>query len=599
MTQQRKNNPAVVLPKGTLIGVRSDSASFKPVQFEPDFNVILAERTKESTRKESRNGLGKSTLVEIISFCLGAGVTKNKGLLAEPLLGWSFTLDMILADREVTVTRNTEKHNRVLISGDTSGWPVQPSVDKSTNQAFFSIRDWNSSLGALMFGLPLNGFGRTYQPSFRSVISYSIRRGRDAFSTPFEHYRKQKEWDKQVDNAFLLGLAWEDPSDWQLLKDKKKLLDDLKSASKTGLLTDIMHGGLGELEAAKVRLEAQVREGAASLKSFRVHPQYRDLETQANRLTAEIHGATNQIIADQQLLASYEASMQEIPEPAMEEVVKLYQDVGVAFPDQTKKHLEEVKQFHKQIIDNRRRFLKGEIARLHRAMQKNEEIKKARTDERAGLLEVLNSHNALDEFNRLQQIHLEHVTQLKTIESRIADLRRFEEGKSALTIEEELLRQRTRHDLDDRLVQREQAISLFNANSEALYDAPGNLVIDVGSSGFKFEVEIMRSGSQGIDSMKVFCYDLMLAELWVKRTPSPKLLIHDSILFDGVDERQVAHALELAASKSKKEGFQYICTLNSDTIPWDDFSADFDLRSYVRLTLTDASPTGSLLGIRF
>lgn len=99
--------------------------------------------------------------------------------------------------------------------------------------------------------------------------------------------------------------------------------------------------------------------------------------------------------------------------------------------------------------------------------------------------------------------------------------------------------------------------------------------------------------------MKILCYDLMLAELWSSRTPSPHMLIHDSLLFDGVDERQIALGLELAERKARECGFQYICTLNSDTIPWKDFSAGFDLRRFVRLTLTDTSAAGSLFGIRY
>jgi uncharacterized protein YydD (DUF2326 family) len=99
--------------------------------------------------------------------------------------------------------------------------------------------------------------------------------------------------------------------------------------------------------------------------------------------------------------------------------------------------------------------------------------------------------------------------------------------------------------------------------------------------------------------MKVFCYDLVLARLWAERRPSPRILIHDSTIFDGVDERQRALALEIAASESNKYGFQYICTLNSDYVPWNEFSRSFDLRSYIKLTLTDQDETGCLLGIRF
>jgi uncharacterized protein YydD (DUF2326 family) len=59
-----------VLP--TILRVRADQPTFRDVTFTSGFNVVLAERTKESTKKDSRNGLGKSTLIEIISFCLGS-----------------------------------------------------------------------------------------------------------------------------------------------------------------------------------------------------------------------------------------------------------------------------------------------------------------------------------------------------------------------------------------------------------------------------------------------------------------------------------------------------------------------------------------------
>ena len=126
-----------------------------------------------------------------------------------------------------------------------------------------------------------------------------------------------------------------------------------------------------------------------------------------------------------------------------------------------------------------------------------------------------------------------------------------------------------------------------------------NLVVDVANTGFDFDVDILRADSQGINSMKIFCYDLMLAQLWASQRPSPRLLMHDSTIFDGVDERQIAQSLELAQLEADRNGFQYICALNSDALPSSEFSPDFDLESFVRLRLTDASEEGGLLGIRY
>ena len=139
----------------------------------------------------------------------------------------------------------------------------------------------------------------------------------------------------------------------------------------------------------------------------------------------------------------------------------------------------------------------------------------------------------------------------------------------------------------------------FNSYSKALYSVPGTLSIDVSKTGYKFNVNIERSGSHGIGNMKIFCYDLMIAKLWAKKARSQIFLVHDSIIFADVDERQKALALQLAEEESKKEGFQYICTMNSDTVPRSDFNKNFDFDKYVRKTFTDAREDGGLLGIRF
>ena len=105
--------------------------------------------------------------------------------------------------------------------------------------------------------------------------------------------------------------------------------------------------------------------------------------------------------------------------------------------------------------------------------------------------------------------------------------------------------------------------------------------------------------------MQIFCFDLMLTEISLSNGHGPGFLIHDSHLFDGVDERQVAKALQLGAERAKAAGFQYAgfqysVTMNSDALPREGFRAGFDIRSCIMETkLTDATDTGGLFGLRF
>src|SRR3546814_9567131 len=82
------------------------------------------------------------------------------------------------------------------------------------------------------------------------------------------------------------------------------------------------------------------------------------------------------------------------------------------------------------------------------------------------------------------------------------------------------------------------------------------------AGGPQFEVHIDGQRSKGITNMQIFCFDLMLTEISIRNGRGPRFLIHDSHLFDGVDERQVAKALQLGAERAQADGFQYIVTMN-------------------------------------
>lgn len=584
-----------------IYSIRCDKSSFKPVYFKKGFNVILAERTKESTIKDSRNGLGKSTLIEIIHFCLGAYRRDLSTLRKSELDDWTFILDLELDGKRYSVSRNTSNQNKIIIEGDCSNWEIKPTTDKKTKNQIISRNDWKKCLGHLMFGLQPLYDELNYVPTFRSLISYFIRRNtqRGSFLSPFRQYMAQLEWDIQVNSAFLLGLGWEYASKLQVLKDRKKILNQIKQEAQIGLI-EALRGNIGELEAFKIRLDAQVKQEEEHLKSFNVHPQYSQLEKDADNLTSKIHELVNLNITDKQVFEYYEASLKEEIDAKPESIVRVYKEAGLLLPKSITKKIDEILDFHKRVVVNRKDFLTNEMERLRKEINKREQEVEDLSSKRAELMQTLQKHGALEEFNQLQSNHQHTVSKLKDISLRLDNLRKFEQGKSAILIEQEIIHQDANIDLKERELQRKTAILTFNDYSENLYEVPGTLSINFAKTGFKFGVEIERSGSEGIGKMKIFCYDLILAKLWAKKTKTPIHLIHDSTIFHGVDERQIALALKLAKSESNREGFQYICAMNSDMIPKKDLDfINFNFEPFITIKLTDATKDGGLLGIRF
>ena len=286
--------------------IRSVSANrrgFKGAKFTSGVNLILADRSKTAGEKDTTNALGKSTLVEIIDFCLGSNTSPDKGLRVEPLQGWAFTLELTIGGHDVAVTRSTDAPGFFAVEGVTSGWPEQPTPNKQGIPGLDTKR-WRAVLAWGMFGLSEATSDGGYKPSARSLLSYFVRNEGAAYNTPFKHFDSQKTWDIQVHNAFLLGLNWEKAALWQRLKDQKNALDALKQAIKTGAVDGEL-ASLGELEAERLRLSTQLDRDREALASFRVLPQDREIEAQANALTAEIYGLVNANITHKRRLERY------------------------------------------------------------------------------------------------------------------------------------------------------------------------------------------------------------------------------------------------------------------------------------------------------
>lgn len=578
--------------------ISANQASFRPIEFQPGLNVVLADRTEHSKEKDSRNGLGKTTLIEIINYCLGSAARKGQALQSGDLQDWSFTAELDLAGERVAVTRSVQDSKRVLVEGVAPVGSILPKIDEDTGLHSLAVEAWTRLMGHLCFGLSHEPAQQKYVPTFRSLISYFVRTGDGAFLSPFKAFPQQKTQQTQTDNTFLLGLSWEDARDWQLIRDRSTAIRTLRKAQKQGAL-----GGdgktIGELNAARVRLESQATRVLDSLRTFKVHERYKEVEGSANALTVQIHDLVASNVGDARLIELYESTLSNEHAPDSSEVVRMYENARVALPDSALKRLEEVQSFHDQIVANRRTFLGSEVDRLRGAVRERDAQVQKLTTERAAHLAILQTHGALEEFARLQSQHTALARQIQQLQVQIDLLTKAKEGESEIKIELERLAHRARADYEERRPSLERAISLFNEYSQALYELPGDLIVDVGSNGYDFKVEIQRAGSRGVEQMKIFCYDLVVATLWSERSPSPRLLVHDSSLFADVDERQIAAALQLAARVAAKHGFTYICALNSDKVPRTLFEGSFGFDSFVRIQLTDASDSGRLLGRRF
>lgn len=186
-----------------LYKLHANKASFKPIEFKQGLNLIVAERTADSDAKNSCNAVGKTTLIEIIDFCLGSNFGKKSKLNAPELADWSFTLDFEVSTFRCKATRFISDPNKIYIHTTDKHIPFEVKEDKEKS-LYVDIEKWRSYLGKAYFNLDESKY-----ISFRSIISFFIRK-KDAYQSPFKAILNEKAARTKVRNAFVLNLLWQD-----------------------------------------------------------------------------------------------------------------------------------------------------------------------------------------------------------------------------------------------------------------------------------------------------------------------------------------------------------------------------------------------------
>ncbi|HXW71011.1 MAG TPA: ABC-three component system protein [Methylocella sp.] len=583
-------------------GVSSDLLSFKTLTFGPGLNILLADKSEGATDRQSRNGAGKTSFVELIHFLLGANSDRESIFRSAELTPWTFEARVDVGGGVVNVSRSGAKPSRIRIQGDTSRWPLQPSLEKSGDLAF-SQEQWRTLLGAVFFRLSIEpedeGRGR-FRPTFRSLFSYFARRQNSGgLLSPTQQSTRQQPWDQQVAVSYLLGLDARVSQEFQEVRTQEKAMAELRKAAREGSLGRYF-GTAADLRTRLTIAEARARRLREQVANFNVVPEYTALEQEASSITRDISVLNDENTADRELILQLQDALHSEQPPAMANVDRLYRDAGVVLPGTVGRRFEEVIQFHQAVIQNRRSHLSSEVQSAEARIGERGRRRERLDERRRQLMGILQSGGALEHYARLQEEAGRAEAESEGLRQRLATAEHIESTKAELDIERARLLKALQDDLHERQQVISESILIFEELSNTLYERAGSLTISATPNGPTVDIRIDAQRSKGITNMQIFCFDLMLADLATRRGLGPGFLIHDSHLFDGVDERQVAKALQLGADHASAVGYQYIVTMNSDALPTDGFRPGFDVNSFVLpIKLTDATETGGLFGLRF
>jgi len=587
--------------------ISSSIESFKALSFRPGLNIILADTTRSSTEKQTRNSAGKTSIIEILHFLLGADADKTSLFKKPEIINETFSGTFVIKGVDLVVTRSGSNDKKIFLAQD--GLPALLGVslhrDDESGGQYLTLDEWRNILGHLWFALPLDRerteFDGPFAPTFRSLIGYFIRRRKAGGLGSIEKQNSfQQPWDWQVNLSYLLGLDWHIPREIQDLRARKKTLTSLRRAIKDGELGE-MFGTSAEIRPELARTEERIERLRVRIANFEVLESYRELADEVARLKHKISDKTLELASVQETIAYLSRSVEEEQPPPYAAVEKLYEAAGIELPQVALRRFDEVKQFQRSVTENRRRYLEQQIEDARRSQFELQTNLAGLDQRKSQLLKILDGKGAFEDLIRLHEELATFTSRAETLRMKLQNANILENNVAQQKLEAADLQLRLQEDYKkNEPAIKNATVKVDQIIGELYDDRTGNLIITAGRNGPEISISIQGGGNLGgIDMMKIFCFDMMLCEIVAERLGGPGFVVHDSHLFDGVDARQVRAALAVGAATAQRVHGQYIVTLNSDEFGKIDLADAPEIkRSVLPVHLTD-DEAGGLFGFRF
>ena len=574
--------------------------TFKRLRFKPGLNIVSVRRTTKASATGKRNAAGKSSLIDVFHFLFGGNREAGSPLSAGELASDEFEMICDIGSEKVAIIRSNARASRVSIEGGTRSWPRSPTIDPDTGEVFFTTDEWTDLLGRVFFALPpAANIGVGEFLSFRACFPYFARRQRVGGYIDWRRFFIQQRpvaW--QIALAFLFGLDRDGPLALHRIKEADKQKGQLEKLLKSEFAA-IAIPSTARLRINARKLERQLERLEGQLNGYQVVDLYDDFVEEANTLQRQIDDQTNANVLDDELARDIAAAMASELPPAIPDLQELYDEANVVLSAQIMKRYDEVENFHKAVVSNRRDHLKAEALDTASRIEERKRQIASMSNRRNELLEIISSGGALQQYRKLDSQLSATRSQYETTLRQLELAQKLDAMRSDLKVQRAEAERRIVQDLIERRTVVEEAAVVFDEISQRLYDQPAVFDIVADKDGLNFKVEAPEIASDGIKQVQIFTFDLTLATICARRGAWPGFLIHDSHIFDGVDGRQIALALQIAGERVAELKGQYIVTMNSDDLEKAEREGGVSFAEHIIEPELDDSPTGCLFGFRF
>jgi len=518
-------------------------AVFESIEFRDGLCAVLAEIRVPANRLLDTHNLGKTTVGELIDYCLLKGKSKDFFLFKHEarFAEFTFYLEIQLPTGEyLTIARPVVPGSRVdLMRSETSIPDVTAMGDAEWNHVGLPFVRARVLLDGIIGIDALKPWG------FRKLVGYLIRSQSD-YMDVFQLGKfsgKHQDWKPFV--ALLVGLEAQPVID---LYDKREELntaetrlstltrewggDDVDAsvidglisvkrrdiAAKTVVLDSFSFGEEDQRVTATVVQDTEVRIAALNEESYKI---------------AQLSERIDESLKDQQVVFK----------PSDAEA--LFREAGVAFGDQLKRDYEQLIAFNRAITKERREALEEQRHEIAARLSDIEDELATKNSERARSLGFLRESDSLVKYKELSRELSGLQAELNTLEARRAAASRLIE----LRREQRVLSEEYGH-LETLVESQIEAVSKNDESrfghlrryfTEIIFDVLGqNAIIAIRmnkAGGLEFTAEFIgdsgtaTSGDRGTSYKKLMCiaFDLAMLRTYLD-VPFPRFVYHDGAL---------------------------------------------------------------------
>lgn len=576
-------------------------ALFVPIDFREGLNVILANIQRPKDPSALGHNLGKSLLIDIIDFGLLKEVKKEHFFKSRSDLFASFVFFLEIqlpSGGYLTIRRSAAEPTKIAFKHH----PLR-------HQDFTLLpqEQWDHWRESFDNAVKLLDSYLAFTPikpwSYRKGVSYFLRTQQDYFDVfkLAKFVGTNKQWKPYL--ARVLGF------DDQLLSAKYEADADCEkhTAEQKELQAELTLKS-SDFEKLRASIALKRDEVAGKLRCLDAFDFLGQETAMARELAESIEteiASNNEIIYNvRHDLAQIERSLGDEIHFDLADVQRVFQEAQITFPTQLARDYEDLVEFNRRILTERRASLSEHAARLRKQLVSTEEANTALSAKRRDILQVLGGTDSLQKFKDLQRQLDQDRANLAIMELKASKL----EGLRAVS---EKLRE-AKAEAERHTIALKQMLHAGNARFAGIQLTFGRIIREVlhctallylkpngeGNLDFRAEITEMDQATEqdrGTSFRQMLCIAFDLAVLIsYAREPFFHFVYHDGGL-ERLQSKLKLALLQVIRDTCRDHGIQYLLSVLSEDIAIAEDTAGLCPKpEEIVLTLHDGGESGRL-----